>query len=78
MKKRNGLLALLGLGAYAFWKYKKMSPEEKDKIKDQFDDAKSRIVETGKDLKSKAESKINQAKEEVPKRTEDFQGPSVN
>lgn len=78
MKKRNGLLALLGLGAYAFWKYKKMPASEQDKIKQQFDDAKRKITDTGKELKSKAENKINKVSEEVPKRSDEFQGPTVN
>ena len=34
--KDKGLLALLGIGAsaYAYWKYKQLTPEEKAKIKD--------------------------------------------
>ena len=32
--KRNGLLALLGLGALAWWKYKNSTPEEKQAIKE--------------------------------------------
>ena len=33
--KKGGLLALLGLagGAFAYWKYKNLSPEEKEELK---------------------------------------------
>lgn len=63
MKKRNGLLALLGIGALAFWKYKNMSPEEQENVKGKFNDAKRKFSEAGQDLKDKAESKFNEAKD---------------
>lgn len=65
MKKRNGLLALLGIGALAFWKYKNMTPEEQENVKGKFDEAKRKFTEAGQDLKSKAESKFNEAKSKV-------------
>jgi uncharacterized protein HemX len=47
--KGKGLLALLGVaaGAFAFWKYKNMSPEEKQRLKD-------KANETGRKIKEKA------------------------
>jgi hypothetical protein len=47
--KKGGLLALLGLagGAFAYWKYKNLSPEEKAALKQ-----KARKV--GKDMKEAA------------------------
>lgn len=47
--KGKGLLALLGLagGAFAFWKYKNMSPEEKQQLK-------NKANETGRKIKEKA------------------------
>lgn len=47
--KGKGILALLGIaaGAFAFWKYKNMSPEEKQKLKD-------KANETGRKIKEKA------------------------
>jgi hypothetical protein len=47
--KKGGLLALLGLagGAFAYWKYKNLSPEEKEKLKQ-----KARKI--GKDVKEAA------------------------
>lgn len=49
MSKGKGLLALVGLaaGAFAFWKYKNMTPEEKQQLK-------SKVSETGRKLKDKA------------------------
>lgn len=72
MKKRNGLLALLGIGALAFWKYNKMSPEEKDKVKNQFNDAKRKFTEAGEELKTKVEEKFESAKEIVDKKLDEF------
>ncbi len=48
--KKGGLLALLGLagGAFAYWKYKNLSPEEKEALKQ-----KARKV--GKDVKEAAD-----------------------
>ena len=47
--KGKGLLALLGVaaGAFAFWKYKNMTPQEKQNLKD-------RANETGRKIKEKA------------------------
>ena len=36
--KKNGLLALLGLGALAWWKYKNSSAEEKQAVKEPWGD----------------------------------------
>ena len=41
--KTNGLLALLGLGALAWWKYKKSSPEDQQKVKDTINNAKDNL-----------------------------------
>ncbi|MBU4538686.1 MAG: YtxH domain-containing protein [Weeksellaceae bacterium] len=67
--KRNGLLALLGLGAVAWWKYKNSTPEEKQAVKDTFNTAKDNFNKFGSDLKSKAsdvasqvQNKMDQAK----------------
>lgn len=48
MKKR-GILALLGLagGAFAYWKYKNLSPEEKEALK-------TKAKEVGKQAKEAA------------------------
>ena len=70
--KRNGLLALLGLGALAWWKYKNATPEEKQVVKDTINTAKDNFNKFGSDLKSKAndvasqvQTKVDQAKTNV-------------
>ena len=70
--KKNGLLALLGLGALAFWKYKTSTPEEQQAVKDTVNNAKDNFNKWGNDLKSKAsdvasqvQDKANQAKTSV-------------
>lgn len=70
--KRNGLLALLGLGAVAWWKYKNSTPEEKQAVKDTISTAKDNFNKFGSDLKSKAndvasqvQNKVDQAKTSV-------------
>lgn len=52
--KRNGILALLGLGALAWWKYKKSSPEQQQALKDQLNTAKDNFNKWGSDLKNRA------------------------
>ncbi len=70
--KKNGLLALLGLGAIAWWKYKNSSDEDKQAVKDTVKNAKDNFNKWGTDLKSKAsdlssqvQDKVNQAKTSV-------------
>ena len=63
--KRNGLLALLGLGAVAFWKYKNSTPEEKQAVKDKFNTAKDNFNKLGSDLKSKANDVASQVQNKV-------------
>lgn len=67
--KRNGLLALLGLGALAWWKYKNSTPEEQQAVKDKVNSAKDNFNKWGNDLKNKAndlsqlvQQKVDQAK----------------
>lgn len=71
-KKTGGLLALLGLagGAFAYWKYRNMSAEEKAalkskvkdvgvKIKETASDVEKSVTETFTDLKQKAKEEMN-------------------
>lgn len=68
--KGKGLLALAGLaaGAFAFWKYKNMTPEEKNRIKSKVSDTGRKIKETVGDVEStiseKYESLKNKAKQD--------------
>lgn len=65
MKKRNGLLALLGLGALAYWKYKKSTPEEQQAVKDKLNTAKDNLNKWGNDLKDKANEMAGQVQNKV-------------
>ena len=63
--KRNGLLALLGLGAVAWWKYKNSTAEEKQAVKDTINTAKDNFNKFGSDLKSKANDVASQVQNKV-------------
>ena len=63
MKNGSKLLALLGLGALAFWRYKKATPEEKQKDNDLLNNAKDNLTKYGNELKSKAEELKDKAEE---------------
>ena len=67
--KTNGLLALLGLGAVAWWKYKNSSPEEKRMVKDKVNTAKDNFNQWGNDIKSKASDLTSQVKDKVSETT---------
>lgn len=72
--KTNGLLALLGLGALAYWKYKKSTPEQQQAVKDKINNAKDNLNKWGNDLKSKANevaSQVQSKVDEVKTKTED-------
>lgn len=63
--KRNGLLALLGLGALAWWKYKNSTPEEQQAVKDKINTAKDNFNKWGNDLKNKANEVAQQVQQKV-------------
>lgn len=63
--KGKGLLALLGLGALAFWRYKNSTPEQKQAIKDKLNIAKENLTKLGNDLKTKANSVSSQVEKKV-------------
>ena len=67
--KKNGLLALLGLGALAWWKYKNSTPEEKQAVKDTINTAKDNFNKFGSDLKSKATDVASQVQDKVGQAT---------
>ncbi|CAA7387038.1 YtxH domain-containing protein [Chryseobacterium fistulae] len=72
--KTNGILALLGLGALAFWKYKKSSPEQQQVVKDKINNAKDNLNKWGSDLKNKANEVASQVQtkvDEMKPKTED-------
>jgi len=71
--KTNGLLALLGLGALAWWKYKKASPEDQQKVKDTINTAKDNLTKFGNDLKDKANQSLDQVKNKAEELKNDAQ-----
>ncbi len=71
--KTNGLLALLGLGALAWWKYKKSSPEDQQKVKDTINNAKDNLTKFGNDLKDKATQTAEQLKAKAEELKNDAQ-----
>ena len=71
--KTNGLLALLGLGALAWWKYKKSSPEDQQKVKDTINNAKDNLTKFGNDMKDKANQTVDQLKNKADELKSDAQ-----
>ena len=63
--KRNGLLALLGLGALSYWIYKKSTPEEKQMVKDKINTAKDNFNKWGNDIKDKANQVADQVQDKA-------------
>lgn len=63
--KTNGLLALLGLGAIAYWKYKKSTPEEQQAVKDKINTAKDNLNKWGNEAKSKVQDVANNVQNKV-------------
>ena len=71
--KTNGLLALLGLGALAWWKYKKSSPEDQQKVKDTINNAKDNLTKFGNDIKDKENQTVDQLKNKADELKSDAQ-----
>ncbi|KXH84524.1 MULTISPECIES: YtxH domain-containing protein [Chryseobacterium] len=63
--KAKGLLALLGIGALAYWKYKNSTPEEKQAVKDKINTAKDNLNKWGNDMKNKANEVASQVQNKV-------------
>ncbi|SFI05706.1 YtxH domain-containing protein [Halpernia frigidisoli] len=63
--KGKGLLALLGLGALAYWKYKNSSAADQQVVKDKINNAKDNLKGWGNDLKSKANDVAGQVKDKA-------------
>lgn len=63
--KKGGLIALLGLGALAWWKYKNSSEEEKQMVKDKVNNAKENLNKWGNEIKSKASDVASQVQDKA-------------
>ncbi|MCB0464137.1 MAG: YtxH domain-containing protein [Aequorivita sp.] len=72
--KGKGILALLGVaaGAFAFWKYKNMSPEEKQKIKDKANETGNKIKEKAVEVQDTISEKYEQLKNAAKKEANDI------
>lgn len=60
----NGLLALLGIGAglYAWWTYKNMSPEQKEKLHSKVNEVGQKVKDTVQDVETAVKEQYNQLK----------------
>lgn len=72
--KGKGILALLGVaaGAFAFWKYKNMSPEEKQRLKDKANETGRKIREKVEDVEETISEKYDQFKSSAKKEAKDL------
>lgn len=72
--KGKGLLALLGLagGAFAFWKYKNMTPQEKQNLKDKANETGRKIKEKAGEVEDTISEKYDQLKNAAKKEANDL------
>ncbi|WPO84457.1 YtxH domain-containing protein [Chryseobacterium sp. JJR-5R] len=63
--KTKGLLALVGIGALAYWKYKNSSDEDKQMVKDKINTAKDNLNKWSSDLKDKANNVASQVQDKA-------------
>jgi uncharacterized protein HemX len=71
-KQAGGILALLGVaaGAFAFWKYKTMPQENKDKLHAKINTAGKKIKESVSDVEETLTEKYNRVKDMASKKTD--------
>jgi uncharacterized protein HemX len=72
--KGKGILALLGVaaGAFAFWKYKNMTPEEKQRLKDKATETGSKIKEKAGEIQDTISEKYDQLKNAAKREANDI------
>lgn len=72
--KGKGLLALLGIaaGAFAFWKYKNMTPEEKQRLKDKANETGRKIKEKAGEVEDAISEKFEQLKNTAKREANDL------
>ncbi|MGO3181927.1 MAG: YtxH domain-containing protein [Aequorivita sp.] len=78
MSNKKGLLAMLGVaaagGALAFWKYKTMTPEEKQNLKDKANKTGKRIKEKAGEMEDTISGKYDQLKNTAKRGADDLKG----
>ena len=76
--KGKGLLAALGVvagaGALAFWKYKRMSPEEKQNLKDKANRTGNKIKQKAGELEDTISEKYDQLKNSAKNEANNLKG----
>lgn len=74
--KGKGLLAALGIaagaGALAFWKYKTMTPEEKQNLKNKANETGSKIKERAGEVQSSISDKYDELKNSAKREASDL------
>ncbi len=74
--KGKGLLALLGVaaGAFAFWKYKNLTPDEKKRLKNKANETGRKIKEKVGEVEESISGKFDQLKNKTKTETSDITG----
>ena len=72
--KGKGFLALLGVaaGAFAFWKYNNMTPDEKQRLKDKANETGRKIKEKAGEVEDSITQKYDQLKNSAQRETRDL------
>jgi hypothetical protein len=81
MKKRVGLLAGLGLaaaGAYAYWKYRSLSPEERQELKDKVNATGQRLKNKAKQMEGKISDKYDEIKDKASDKYNDVKSKAAD
>lgn len=73
-QKKKGILALLGLGAgaFAWWKYKRMTPIEKEQLHSKVNEVGQKVMDTVHDVEATVKDKYDQLKTVVEKKADEL------
>lgn len=76
MRKQDGkgIVALLGIGAglYAWWKYRNMTPDQKEKLHSKVNEVGTRIKDTVNDVSSNVSQKYDDLKNSAQREVNDI------
>lgn len=73
--QKKGIAAALvgiGAGALAWWQYKRMSPEQKQRLKSKVNDAGDSIKDTARNVESSISEKYDQLKNTTKEKVEEI------